>query len=219
MYGNPDFSPIPETAPLAPGNAYGESKLLIERAMRWADRAHGLRCAALRYFNAAGADPAGRLGEDHDPETHLIPLVIDAALGRRGEIAVYGKDYATPDGTCMRDYVHVSDLAEAHLLALDRLDAGSVTYNLGTGRGWSVLEVIAAVEAVTGRRVPVRAGDRRPGDPASLVASAALIRGETGWTPRHPDLRDMVASACAWRIAHPAGYGGPARSRTVAAAS
>jgi UDP-glucose 4-epimerase len=216
VYGNPDFSPVPETAPLEPTNAYGESKLVIERAMRWADRAHGLRCATLRYFNAAGADPAGRLGEDHTPETHLIPLVIDAALGRRGPITIFGRDYPTPDGTCVRDYVHVADLAAAHLLALDRLELGSVTYNLGTERGWSVLEVIEAVEEVTGRPVPVRAGERRPGDPASLVASAALIRQETGWRPHHPELRDMVGSAHAWRLAHPSGYAGSVRPRSVA---
>jgi UDP-glucose 4-epimerase len=208
VYGNPDFSPIPETAPLAPTNAYGESKLIVERAMGWADRAHGMRCATLRYFNAAGADPAGRLGEDHDPETHLIPLVIDAALGRRREISVNGRDYPTPDGTCVRDYVHVTDLADAHLLALDRLQRGSVTCNLGTGRGWSVLEVIRTVEEVSGRRVPLRMGERRPGDPARLVACAELVRRETGWIPRYPELRDMVASAYAWRLAHPAGYAG-----------
>ena len=149
LYGTPKIVPIPEDAPLDPESPYGDSKWILERALHWAERVHGLRYASLRYFNAAGADPAGRYGEDHRPETHLVPLVIDAALGRSGELDVYGDDYATPDGTCLRDYVHVTDLADAHLLALDRLERGSITVNLGSGIGHSVLQVIDAVERVS----------------------------------------------------------------------
>ena len=207
LFGTPEVIPIAEDAPIDPGSPYGESKRMIERALVWADRVHGLRSACLRYFNAAGADPAGRLGEDHDPETHLIPLAIDAALGRRAELQVFGTDYPTRDGTCIRDYIHVCDLAEAHLAVLARLDQASVTYNLGNGEGASVREVIAAVAAVTGRAVPHRMAPRRPGDPPVLVASSARLRAETGWTPRFPALHDIVRSAAAWREAHPAGYG------------
>lgn len=207
LFGQPDQVPIGEDAPLRPSSPYGESKLMIERALHWAGKLHGLNYACLRYFNAAGADPGGRLGEDHDPETHLIPLVIDAALGRRDAVEVFGTDYPTRDGTCIRDYIHVTDLADAHLLALGQLDRRSVTYNLGNGLGHSVQEVIAAVEAVSGLRVPVRHGARRPGDPAVLVASSDLIRADTGWSPRYAALEDIVRSAFAWRVAHPDGYG------------
>ncbi|HUB11536.1 MAG TPA: UDP-glucose 4-epimerase GalE [Acetobacteraceae bacterium] len=206
LFGTPEEMPIPETARIDPGSPYGESKWMIERALLWADRVHGLHSACLRYFNAAGADPAGRLGEDHDPETHLIPLVIDAALGRRPELAVFGTDYPTPDGTCIRDYVHVTDLADAHLLALERLEGGSVTWNLGNGAGHSVLQVIEAVQRVTGRQVPHRLGVRRPGDPAVLVAGAARAI-EAGWRPRFAALEEMVRTALTWREAHPGGYG------------
>ena len=211
LFGEPERMPIDETARIDPSSPYGESKLMIERALRWADQVHGLRSACLRYFNAAGADPNGVLGEDHDPESHLIPLVIDAALGRRGALTVFGTDYPTPDGTCIRDYVHVTDLGEAHLCALGQLDHRSVTYNLGNGNGHSVRDVIASVERVLGRPVPVQIGDRRPGDPAALVASSALIQAETGWTPRFAELDTIVASAAAWRKAHPGGYGENAR--------
>jgi UDP-glucose 4-epimerase len=207
LFGTPETIPITEDAPVDPGSPYGESKRMIERALFWADRVHGLRSACLRYFNAAGADPEGRLGEDHDPETHLIPLAIDAALGRRAELAVFGTDYPTPDGTCIRDYIHVSDLAAAHLAVLPGLDHASRTYNLGNGQGASVREVIRAVGEVTGRAVPHRMADRRPGDPPVLVASSARLRAETGWTPRFPDLHDIVRSAAQWREAHPEGYG------------
>jgi len=207
LFGAPETIPIAEEAAIDPGSPYGESKRMIERALVWADRVHGLRSAALRYFNAAGADPAGRLGEDHDPETHLIPLAIDAALGRRGELAVFGTDYPTPDGTCIRDYIHVSDLAEAHLAALPLLDHASRTYHLGNGQGASVRAVIAAVRDVTGRDVPHRLADRRPGDPPVLVASSARLRADTGWTPRLAGLREIVRTAAAWREAHPDGYG------------
>ncbi|MEJ0015265.1 MAG: UDP-glucose 4-epimerase GalE [Acetobacteraceae bacterium] len=206
VYGTPQAVPIPEDAPIVPESAYGESKSMLERALHWAEQVHGLHTASLRYFNAAGADPDGRLGEDHDPETHLIPLVIDAALGRRGELEIYGDDYPTPDGTCLRDYVHVTDLAQAHLLAVDRLDAGSLTLNLGSGSGHSVLDVIGAVERVSGRKVPYRISPRRPGDPAVLVASSERARRELGWQPRFTGLDDIVRTAFRWREAHPAGY-------------
>ncbi len=206
LFGEPEVIPIPETATIAPSSPYGESKLMIERALAWAERLCGLHSACLRYFNAAGADPARRAGEDHTPETHLIPLVIDAALERRPELAVFGADYPTPDGTCIRDYVHVTDLADAHLLALERLEHASVTYNLGNGLGSSVLDVIRTVEEVTGRRVPYRIADRRPGDPAMLVAASDKIKRETGWSPRYAMLEQMVQTAYDWRLAHPEGY-------------
>ena len=206
LFGEPDVLPIPEEAALRPSSPYGESKLMIERALYWAGQRHGLRSACLRYFNAAGADPKGRIGEDHDPETHLVPLVIDAALGRRENVTVFGTDYPTADGTCIRDYVHVTDLCAAHLCALRRLDQSSVTYNLGNGSGYSVRDVIAAVEAVSGLRVPVVLGDRRPGDPAVLVAASARIKSEAGWTPEFADLHDIVRTAFEWRQRHPRGY-------------
>ena len=207
IFGEPDRIPIAEDDPVRPSSPYGESKLMIERALYWAGAQHDLRYACLRYFNAAGADPKGRIGEDHDPETHLIPLLIDAALERRGPVTLFGTDYPTPDGTCIRDYVHVTDLCDAHLLALRRLDHGSVTYNLGSGRGYSVRDVIAAVETVSGRKVPVNLGERRAGDPATLVASSERIKAETGWKTRYADLEDIVRTAYLWRNAHPRGYG------------
>jgi UDP-glucose 4-epimerase len=206
LFGTPERVPIDESAHVDPGSPYGESKLMIERTLLWAGRVHGLRSACLRYFNAAGADPGGRIGEDHRPETHLIPLAIDAALGRRPPLRVFGNDYATPDGTCIRDYVHVTDLAEAHLLALRQLDERSVTYNLGNGAGYSVLEVIDAVARVGGRPVPHVMAPRRPGDPPVLVASSERIRRETGWRPRFARLEEIVRTAYAWREAHPDGY-------------
>jgi UDP-glucose 4-epimerase len=206
LYGNAGGEPIQEATRLDPGSPYGESKLMIERALRWADACRGLRGASLRYFNAAGADAKGRAGEDHDPETHLIPLVIDAALGRRPEIMVFGTDYPTPDGTCIRDYIHVEDLADAHIRALSAIADRSVTFNLGTGQGHSVLEVIRSVERVGGRKVPARLVGRRAGDPAVLVAASDLIQAETGWKPRYTVLDDIVRTAWAWREAHPHGY-------------
>jgi UDP-glucose 4-epimerase len=206
LFGAPARIPIDEDEAIAPGSPYGEGKQMVERMLHWADRLHGMRSACLRYFNAAGSDPAGRLGEDHDPETHLIPLVIDAALGRRPEIAVFGSDYATPDGTCIRDYIHVTDVAEAHLRVLAPLRHRSVTYNLGTGTGQSVLDVVRAVERVGGRKVPLRMAERRGGDPAVLVASSARIMQDTGWTPRFDRLDAIVETAWAWREAHPRGY-------------
>jgi UDP-glucose 4-epimerase len=206
LFGVPGEVPIPEDAPIHPVSPYGESKAMIERMLYWAGEVHGLRSACLRYFNAAGADPAGRAGEDHDPETHLIPLVIDAALGRRAAITVFGQDYATPDGTGIRDYIHVTDLADAHLRCLATLDGASVTYNLGNGTGHSVLDVIAAVERVGGRRVPVVMAPRRPGDCAILVAACEKIRRDTAWRPRHSALDDIVRTAWSWRESHPGGY-------------
>ena len=208
LFGAPATIPIAEDAGIDPGSPYGESKYMLERALHWADRIHGLHSACLRYFNAAGADSGGRLGEDHDPETHLIPLVIDAALGRRPALQVFGNDYPTPDGTCVRDYVHVTDLAQAHLLALECLADRSVRFNLGNGQGHSVLQVIAAVERVSNRRVPYTIAPRRDGDPAVLVASSARFRQQTGWNPRFPALHDIVRTAYDWRVAHPKGYAG-----------
>jgi UDP-glucose 4-epimerase len=207
VFGNAAVSPIAEDAPIDPGSPYGESKHMLERALYWAERIHGLHSGVLRYFNAAGADPAGRLGEDHDPETHLIPLAIDAVLGRRPPLRVFGTDYPTADGTCVRDYVHVSDLAEAHLLVLDHLGVGSTTWNLGTSRGHSVLAVLQAVGRVAGCAVPHELAPRRPGDPPVLVASAQRIRSEAGWQPCYAALDDIVRTAFAWREAHPDGYG------------
>lgn len=207
VYGTPETVPIPEDAAQNPESPYGEGKRIIERALYWADRIHGLRFAALRYFNAAGADPRGRIGEDHRPETHLVPLVIDAALGRRAELDVYGNDYPTPDGTCVRDYIHVNDLADAHIRAVERLDQGSISLNLGTGIGHSVLEVIQSVQRASGRRVPYRICPRRPGDPASLVAAAQHAQQELAWQPRYADLDEIVRTALLWREAHPHGYG------------
>jgi UDP-glucose 4-epimerase len=198
--------PIAEDAPIDPQSPYGDSKWMLERALRWAGQVHDLRSASLRYFNAAGADPAGRLGEDHRPESHLIPLVIDAALGRWPALEVYGDDYPTPDGTCIRDYVHVSDLASAHLLAMQALDRGSVVWNLGSGAGHSVRQVIASVQRVSGLKVPHQIAPRRSGDAGVLVASSTRAK-QAGWQPVHDDLDDIVGTAFAWRQSHPGGYG------------
>jgi UDP-glucose 4-epimerase len=205
LYGNPERTPIEEDAPLLPTNAYGESKLLVERMLGWFHQIHGLRYASLRYFNAAGA--AGELGEDHRPESHLIPLVLRVAQGKRPSIAIYGADYDTPDGTCVRDYIHVADLAVAHLLALDAL-AGreQLIYNLGNGRGFSVRQVVEVARQVTGHAIPAEDAPRRPGDPAVLVASSEKIRRELGWKPRCPELEQIVASAWEWRRQRPNGY-------------
>jgi UDP-glucose 4-epimerase len=174
--------------------------------MHWMDERFGMRYAALRYFNAAGA-ASSDLGEDHDPETHLIPIVLQVALGQRQQVTIHGDDYPTPDGTCVRDYIHVVDLADAHVRALEALDAGSRTYNLGNGQGYSVREVIETARAVTGHPIPAVAGPRRAGDPAVLVAGSDRIRRELGWQPRFPDLRAIVGSAWEWHRTHPHGYG------------
>ena len=208
-YGLPVRVPIDETHPQEPINPYGQSKRAFEHALRDLAAAGVLRAVALRYFNAAGCHPDGSLGEHHDPEIHLIPLAIDAALGRRPSLTVFGDDYDTPDGTCIRDYIHVQDLAIAHVLALQALPGGEPFrfYNLGSGTGHSVREVLAAVEGVAGVKVPAVVGPRRPGDPPRLVASAEKIRRELGFRPRHPDLHDIVGSAVRWRRDHPQGYG------------
>jgi UDP-glucose 4-epimerase len=206
LFGYPKQVPIPEDAELAPASAYGESKLMVEKGLFWADQVHGLRSACLRYFNAAGADPSGAIGEDHEPETHLIPLAIGAALGTRPALTVFGTDYPTPDGTCIRDYVHVGDLAAAHLAVLPLLESRSVRYNLGNGAGYSVKQVIDSVERIGGRKVPHGFGPRRPGDPAVLVASSEALRRDTGWQPRFAALDDIVRTAWAWHEAHPRGF-------------
>lgn len=206
-FGTPDTMPITEETPQRPINPYGQSKLAVEHALADYARAYNWGFAALRYFNASGAHSSGEIGEDHDPETHLIPLVIYAAMGRRPHIEIFGEDYPTPDGTCVRDYIHVGDLATAHLLALEKLSAGSeLRYNLGIGRGYSVREVIRTVEEVTGKTVPVKVGPRRVGDPPVLVASSDKIQEELGWKPRHDNLRLIVETAWNWHQKHPRGY-------------
>ena len=205
LYGTPEKTPIEETALLQPTNAYGESKLLAEQMLDWLHRIHGLRYACLRYFNAAGA--TDEQGEDHHPESHLIPIALQVALGQRKEVAIFGADYPTPDGTCVRDYIHVSDLAAAHLLVLEALkEKEKLTYNLGNGRGFSVREVIETVRKVTGHAIPARESPPRPGDPAVLVASSEKIRRELAWKPQYADLESIVRSAWGWRKAHPNGY-------------
>ncbi len=200
-YGVPEHTPIREDHRQQPINPYGASKLMIERMLADFEAAHGLRSITLRYFNAAGADPAGDIGEAHSPETHLIPLVLEAAAGLRPSVTIHGSDYATPDGTCVRDYVHVTDIAAAHVLAFGALQAGarSAAYNLGNGHGFSVREVIDAARHVTGRRIPVVAGPRRPGDPDVLVGDASRIRTELGWSPRHAELSDILVTAWLWQ--------------------
>jgi UDP-glucose 4-epimerase len=205
LFDEPERIPIDENEKIVPGSPYGESKLILERMLDWLDRTQGLRYAALRYFNAAGATP--ERGEDHDPETHLIPLVLQVALGQRDHIQIFGSDYPTRDGTCARDYIHIVDLAQAHILALRALDEGSRTYNLGNGQGYTVREVIETAREVTGHPIPAIDGPRRPGDPPVLVASSEKIREELGWKPQFPDLRSIVQSAWDWHRAHPDGYG------------
>ena len=205
VYGEPEATPITEAFAPAPTNPYGETKLAFERALAWYENAHGLRHASLRYFNAAGA--SARNGEQHDPETHLIPNVLAVALGRSPAVHVFGTDYPTPDGTCVRDYIHVSDLARAHAMAIPALDRlGSRTYNLGCGGGYSVAEVVAAAREVTSHPIPMVEAPRRPGDPAVLVASSERIRAELGWEPARQDLGAILSDAWAWLRAHPQGY-------------
>jgi UDP-glucose 4-epimerase len=201
-FGEPERLPITEENRQAPTNPYGESKLMFEKALRWYEKLQGLKYTALRYFNAAGATKA--LGEDHDPETHLIPNVLKVALGQREAISVFGTDYPTPDGTCVRDYIHIKDLCHAHLLAMRQEDSSE--YNLGNGEGYSVMQVIETAREITGHPLPVRAEARRPGDPPSLVGSAEKIRRELGWTPKSPDIRDIIQSAWDWHREHPGGY-------------
>ena len=204
-YGEPLSQPIYETAPNNPTNPYGESKLAFERAMDWYERAYGLRYVSLRYFNAAGASQ--KCGEDHDPESHIIPITLQAATGKRPHVEIYGDDYPTPDGTCLRDYIHVIDLARAHILALGALRDGSGIYNLGCGgNGYSVREVIETAREVTGKDIPFRIGPRRAGDPAILIASSDKLKRDLGWQPQFQDLRVIIESAWRWMLAHPTGY-------------
>jgi UDP-glucose 4-epimerase len=215
LFGDPERTPIEEDDPVHPSNAYGESKLLVERMLDWFHRIHGLGYASLRYFNAAGASRPDR-GEAHQPETHLIPRILEVALGRAEHVNIFGTDYPTPDGTCVRDYVHVSDLASAHKLALDALETGTgsasplirdpLIYNLGSGHGFSVRQVVEVARKVTGHPIPVIESPRRAGDPAVLVASSEKIRRELGWQPRFPDLTTIVESAWQWHRTHPDGY-------------
>jgi len=204
LFDNPARIPIDETAQIIPGSPYGESKFFIERMLYWLDKTHGLRSACLRYFNAAGATV--ERGEDHHPETHLIPIVLQVAQGKRGKVTVFGTDYATPDGTCVRDYIHVVDLAQAHILALEALDRGSRTYNLGNGAGFSVKEVIDTARSLTGCEIPAEYGPRRAGDVATLVAGSEKIRKELGWKPVYTDVRSVIESAWKWHSRNPQGY-------------
>jgi UDP-glucose 4-epimerase len=206
-YGVPERLPITEEEPQRPINPYGFAKLVVEHALADYARAYGLGYAALRYFNAAGASPEGDLGEDHDPETHLIPLVLQVALGQRPHITVFGDDYPTPDGTCIRDYIHVDDLGAAHVLALEKLEAGQgLQLNLGTGRGHSVREVIEACRRVTGHPIPAQIGPRRPGDPPELVADARKAQRVLDWQPQYPEIEAIVRTAWKWHASHPRGY-------------
>jgi UDP-glucose 4-epimerase len=211
LFGNPDRVPIAEDDRLLPTNAYGASKLLVEQMLPWLNTAHGLRFACLRYFNAAGARGPD-YGEAHQPESHLIPLLLQVALGQRPSVSVFGSDYPTPDGTCVRDYIHVEDLARAHLLALTALaEHEALHYNLGNGEGFSVRQVVEVARAVTGHPIPCVEAPRRAGDPAILVASSARIRAELGWRPELPALKDIIASAWEWHRRHPNGYGAEVR--------
>lgn len=198
--------PISADALIDANSPYGESKYLIERALIWAERLYGMKSACLRYFNAAGADILGRLGEDHRPETHLIPLAIDTALGRREKLFIFGNDYPTKDGTCVRDYIHVNDLAVAHMMVMEVLEERSVSYNLGNGAGFSTLEVVKTVEKISGRDLPWEFAERREGDPAILVADSSLIMQEIGWKPVHSSLENIIETALKWRLQHSYGY-------------
>ena len=208
VFGEPEIVPIPEHHPKNPTNPYGRSKLMLEEILAEYERAYGIRSVSLRYFNASGADPSGLIGEDHDPEHHLIPIVLQAALGQREKVSIYGVDWPTEDGTCIRDYIHVTDLAHAHLRALDALRDGmsSTQFNMGNGSGFSVKQVIEVAEKVTGRTINAVPADRRPGDPAVLVASSEKIRKELDWEPSFSDLETIIQTAWKWHVNHPNGY-------------
>lgn len=208
VYGEPNKVPIKEDDAALPVNPYGETKLAVEKMLKWCDNAYGTKYIALRYFNAAGAHKSGKIGEDHDPETHLIPIVLQAAQGQRKEVYVFGDNYNTPDGSCVRDYVHVSDLANAHILALERLRQGgqSTVYNVGNGNGFSVKEVISAASEVTGVKIKQVVTKRRPGDPAVLIASSNKIRQELNWKPQMFKLKDIISTAWSWHKKHPDGF-------------
>ena len=208
-YGEPENSPIQESAPTIPTNPYGESKLCVEKMLKWVEQAYGVHYAVLRYFNVAGAHISGTIGEDHNPESHLIPIVLEAAQGKRNAVSIYGDDYPTPDGTCIRDYIHVTDLADAHILALKYIMKNNcaVTYNLGNGQGFSVKEIVEVARKVTGVDIKTEVAPRRPGDPSILVASSQRIMAELGWTPRYHQLEKIIETAWVWHKNHPNGYG------------
>ena len=207
-YGEPKSIPILETDPTNPTNAYGETKLAMEKMMKWADVAHGVKYISLRYFNVAGAHESGTIGEDHHPETHLIPLILQVPLGKREFISIYGDDYDTHDGTCIRDYIHVIDLADAHILAVEKLRAGSDSniYNLGSGNGFTVKEMIEAARKVTNHEIPAKVCERRAGDPAKLVAASGKAREELGWNPKYENVEAMISSAWNWHKNNPMGF-------------
>ncbi|MCA0985142.1 UDP-glucose 4-epimerase GalE [Halobacillus yeomjeoni] len=207
-YGEPEEVPIVETAPTVPTNPYGETKLAVEKMLKWAEQAHGIRHVVLRYFNVAGAHPEFDIGEDHQPETHLVPIILQVALGQREHISIFGDNYPTPDGTCIRDYIHVIDLVHAHMLALDHLQEGkeSSIFNLGNGQGFSVKEMIEAAREVTGHDIPAKLAPRRAGDPAQLIASSAKAQKELGWEPKYTQMKDIIATAWEWHQKNPSGY-------------
>lgn len=207
-YGEPEVVPITENSKTIPTNAYGESKLLVEKILRWCDHAYGIKYTTLRYFNAAGAHISGKIGEDHSPETHLIPIILDVALGNREKIMMFGDDYDTKDGTCVRDYIHVSDLASAHSLALKRLMNGgdSAIYNLGNGTGFTVKEMVEIARKVTGHTIPAEVAERRAGDPAVLIASSKKAMEELGWKPKYADVETIISTAWNWHKNHPNSY-------------
>ncbi|AEF16620.1 UDP-glucose 4-epimerase [Thermoanaerobacterium xylanolyticum LX-11] len=208
-YGEPERVPIKEDDKTFPTNPYGETKLAVEKMLKWCDNAYGIKHVVLRYFNVAGADESGVIGEDHNPETHLIPLILQVPLGKRDFVEIYGDDYDTKDGTCVRDYIHVTDLADAHILALDKLrrDSSSAIYNLGNGEGFTVKEVVETARKVTGHPIPAKIAARRPGDPAKLVASSDKIINELGWNPKHNSLEEIIESAWKWHKSNPYGFG------------
>ncbi|MHC5267577.1 UDP-glucose 4-epimerase GalE [Enterococcus sp. LJL98] len=207
-YGEPEVSPITEETPTNPKNPYGESKLMMEKMMKWCDNAYGMKYVALRYFNVAGAKSDASIGEDHTPETHLVPIILEVALGKREALSIFGDDYETPDGTCIRDYVHVEDLIAAHILALEYLKAGneSNVFNLGSNNGYSVKEMLDAAREVTGKEIPACVAPRRAGDPGSLVASSAKAREILGWQPVYTDVKKIIETAWNWHVSHPNGY-------------
>lgn len=208
VYGEPENVPILESDKTEPTNPYGETKLAVEKMMKWADQAHGIKYITLRYFNVAGAHESARIGEDHSPETHLLPLILQVPLNKREHITIFGDDYDTPDGTCIRDYIHVMDLVDAHILALEKLRAGadSNVYNLGNGEGFSVKQMIDAARAVTGHPIPAIAAERRAGDPSKLIASSKKAQEELGWTLKYNGVEEIIASAWKWHTSHPQGF-------------
>jgi UDP-glucose 4-epimerase len=207
-YGEPEQSPITEETPTNPKNPYGESKLMMEKMMRWCDEAYGMKYVALRYFNVAGAKADSSIGEDHDPETHLVPIILQVALGQRQELAIFGDDYDTPDGTCIRDYVHVEDLIAAHILALEYLKKGNDSnfFNLGSNNGYSVKEMLDAAREVTKKEIPAKVAPRRAGDPSTLVASSEKAKAILGWEPQYTDVKEIIETAWNWHVSHPEGY-------------